>query len=81
MAPAMGALEIPIGTYHRSESAPEGSLVLNQSIRDGEFSYASEFVPVSLRQRADLQAARRLAPWVWSWDGSHICRHHSSDGP
>ena len=25
----MGALQIPIGTYHRSESGQEGSIVLN----------------------------------------------------
>jgi hypothetical protein len=31
--PAMG-LEIPVGTCHRSISGNEGSLVLNQSIRD-----------------------------------------------
>ena len=28
---AMGALQIPIGTYHRSESGKEGSIVLNQA--------------------------------------------------
>ena len=32
--PAMGALEIPAGTYHRSISGNEDSLLLNQSIRN-----------------------------------------------
>ena len=30
----MGALEIPVGTYHRSISGNEDSLLLNQSIRN-----------------------------------------------
>ena len=30
----MGALEIPAGTYHRSISGNEDSLLLNQSIRN-----------------------------------------------
>ena len=34
---AMGALQIPIGTYHRSESGKEGSIVLNQASRDNSF--------------------------------------------
>ena len=33
----MGALEIPIGTYHRSISGKEGSIVLNQPKRDKFF--------------------------------------------
>ena len=31
---AIGALEIPVSTYHRSISGNEGSLLLNQSIRE-----------------------------------------------
>lgn len=73
---AMGALQIPIGTYHRSESGAEGSLVLNQAVRDPEFCFATEFIPVSLRERPDLQALRQSAPWVWCWRDGHICRHH-----
>ena len=73
---AMGALEIPVGTYHRSISAEEGSLVLNQSIRDAAFSYATEFIPVSLRDRPDLQQARAVEPWRCSWHGGHIRRQH-----
>ena len=30
----MGALQIPIGTYHRSISCKKGSIVLNQAMRD-----------------------------------------------
>ena len=30
----MGVLQIPIGTYHRSQSGREGSIVLNQANRD-----------------------------------------------
>jgi len=42
-----GSLTIPIGCYHRSISGPEGSVLINQSIRDDEFSFDTEFVPVS----------------------------------
>merc|ERR1712224_997974 len=45
----MGALEIPIGTYHRSESGQEGSIVLNQATRDNTFDQIKEFSPISLR--------------------------------
>ena len=76
---AMGALEIPVGTYHRSVSGPEGSLVLNQSIRDSDFDYCTEFIPVSLHERAELQAARAVAPWIWSWRDGHICREHNQE--
>ena len=41
----MGALEIPIGTYHRSISGKEGSIVLNQPKRDKFFDPAKEFIP------------------------------------
>jgi len=73
---AMGALQIPIGTFHRSESGEDGSLVLNQSERDRQFDFATEFIPVSLRERPDLQEARRMRPWVWSWQGGHLRRSH-----
>ena len=72
----MGALQIPIGTFHRSVSAEAGSLVLNQSFRDEAFDYATEFVPVSLRDRPDLQRLREVRPWVWSWQDGHIRRSH-----
>ena len=41
----MGALEIPIGTYHRSISGKEGSIVLNQPNRDKFFEPRKEIVP------------------------------------
>ena len=72
----MGALQIPIGTYHRSISGEEGSLVLNQSFRDDDFDYSTEFIPVSLRARADLQLLRKVRPWIWSWKDGHIQRSH-----
>jgi hypothetical protein len=71
---AMGALEIPAGTFHRSISGSEGSLVLNQSIRDSQFCFATEFIPVNLRERADLQEARAVEPWLWCWKNGHISR-------
>ena len=73
----MGVLQIPIGTFHRSVSGEEGSLVLNQSIRDPNFNYATEFIPVKLSDRHDLMTARSSSPWVWTWRDGHICRHHS----
>ena len=45
---SMGALEIPIGTYHRSISGKEGSIVLNQPKRDKFFDPAKEFIPQKL---------------------------------
>lgn len=42
-----GALVIPKMTFHRSYSGPEGSIVINQAIRDDEFDPKTEFVPVS----------------------------------
>ncbi len=36
----MRALHIPIGTFHRSVSGEDDSLVLNQSVRDQNFNYA-----------------------------------------
>jgi hypothetical protein len=73
---AMGALQIPRDTFHRSVSGPEGSLVLNQPERDAGFRFDTEFVPVSLRDRPDLQMLRESAPWIWCWRDGHICRSH-----
>ncbi|MEO0375706.1 MAG: redox protein, partial [Cyanobacteria bacterium P01_A01_bin.17] len=36
-------LRIPPGTFHRSESDPQGSLVINQAIRKASASVHSEF--------------------------------------
>ena len=49
-----GALVIPIGTYHRSISGEEGSIVINQAIRDDEFNPETEFIPVSAAQDPEL---------------------------
>ena len=76
---AMGALQIPIGTFHRSVSAESGSVVLNQSIRDSAFDFATEFIPVSLQENRELQAARTQPPWVWTYRDGHICRAHGGE--
>ena len=44
---ASGALLIPKGTYHRSVSGQDGSIVINQSHRYEGFDSESEFIPVS----------------------------------
>ena len=49
-----GALVIPVGTYHRSTSGEEGSIVINQAIRDDEFDPETEFIPVSAGQNQEL---------------------------
>ena len=71
---SMGALQIPIGTYHRSVSGKEGSMVLNQAIRDQEFDPAKEFIPVSLSQRFDLRKAKLAEPVLWFSDVGEIRR-------
>ena len=70
----MGALQIPIGTYHRSISGEEGSTVLNQSIRDDDFDFHNEFIPVSLRDHPELQAILETPPCIWRWRNGHIQR-------
>ena len=49
-----GALVVPVGTYHRSTSGSDGSIVINQAIRDHEFNPETEFMPVSAGQDAEL---------------------------
>lgn len=49
-----GALIIPKLTYHRSYSGEEGSIVINQAIRDDEFDVETEFIPVSAGQNVEL---------------------------
>ena len=49
-----GALVIPKETFHRSWSYDEGSIVINQAIRDEYFNPETEFVPVSASQHKDL---------------------------
>ena len=70
----MGALQIPIGTYHRSVSGTDGSIVLNQTVRDPDFDSKKEFIPVSLRKRADLRKAKEAEPVFWIWDDGRIRR-------
>ena len=71
---AMGALQIPIGTYHRSESGKEGSVVLNQAIRDNAFDKTKEFSPVSLRSNKQLRKARQAHPVYWILEEDRIKR-------
>lgn len=40
-----GALEIPVGCYHRSYSGTAGSLLINHAIRDEGYDENTEFVP------------------------------------
>ena len=49
-----GALVVPIGTYHRSTSGSEGSIVINQAVRDDEFNAETEFIPVSAGNHPEL---------------------------
>jgi hypothetical protein len=49
-----GALVIPKKTYHRSYSGEEGSIVINQAIRDDNFNDKTEFIPVSAAQNENL---------------------------
>jgi hypothetical protein len=49
-----GALEIPPKTYHRSISPEDGSIVINQAIRDDEFNPSTEFIPVSAAENKEL---------------------------
>jgi hypothetical protein len=49
-----GALIIPKKTYHRSISGEDGSIVINQAIRDIEFNADTEFIPVSAAQNNEL---------------------------
>ena len=69
----MGALEIPIGTYHRSISGREGSIVLNQPIRNKFFDSAKEFVPKKL-DKTSLIKARNSQPVYWIYENNKIKR-------
>jgi len=51
-----GALIIPKMTYHRSYSGEEGSIVINQAIRDDDFDVETEFIPVSAGMNQQLYA-------------------------
>jgi len=49
-----GALFIPRGTFHRSESGASGSIVINQAHRYDGFDASAEFYPVSSAENKDL---------------------------
>ena len=70
---SMGALEIPIGTYHRSISGKEGSIVLNQPRRDKSFDPSKEFIPQKLDE-VNLIKARKSPPVYWIWENDQIKR-------
>ena len=52
----------------------EGSIVLNQAVRDEKFNPENEFIPVSLRDRKDLQEAQKKNPVYWVWEKDQIKR-------
>ena len=70
---SMGALEIPVGTYHRSISGKEGSIVLNQPIRDKFFDSAKEFIPHKLDTKT-LIKARKSPPVYWIYENNQTKR-------
>ena len=70
---SMGALEIPIGTYHRSISGKEGSIVLNQPKRDQFFDPSQEFIPKKL-DKNNLAKARKSPPVYWIYENNKIKR-------
>ena len=52
-----GALVIPRGTFHRSVSGENGSIVINQAKRYDGFDSSGEFYPVSSATNIDLYNA------------------------
>mgnify|MGYP001430630813 FL=1 len=52
-----GALIIPRGTFHRSQSGEDGSIVINQAKRYDGFDPSAEFYPVSSATNIDLYNA------------------------
>ena len=49
-----GALFLPRGTYHRSTSGKNGSIVINQAHRYEGFNAETEFIPVSAAEDKEL---------------------------
>ena len=49
-----GALIIPRGTFHRSQSGEHGSIVVNQAKRYDGFDASAEFYPVSCAENVQL---------------------------
>ena len=52
-----GALIIPRGTFHRSTSGEDGSIVINQAKRYDGFDSTTEFIPVSCATNLKLYDA------------------------
>ena len=75
---SMGALQIPKGTFHRSISGKNGSIVINQAIRDEQFEPTTEFNPISIENRIDLQQAKSTEPIIWLWKDSAVKRMKNS---
>ena len=61
----MGTLQIPIGTYHRSQTGKERSIVLNQATREILSDPKKVFLPVSLSSKKQLRIARETNPVYW----------------
>ena len=70
----MGALQIPTGTFHRWISGKDGSIVINQAIRDKQFEANAEFNPISIENRIDLEQAKSTEPIIWLWKDGEIKR-------
>ena len=51
---ASGALVIPRGTFHRSVSGQNGSIVINQAKRYDGFNSSAEFYPISCAENIEL---------------------------
>ena len=49
-----GALFIPRGTFHRSVSGPDGSIIINQAHRYAGFDSNTEFIPISAAENLSL---------------------------
>ncbi len=60
---SMGALEIPIWTYHGTISGKEWGIVLNQPIRDKFFDLKKEFILQKLNKLSFIKA-RKSPPYI-----------------
>lgn len=56
LTPDVGALQIPVGVYHRSFSCPSGSILLNQPVRGPQYDERTEFVPAQVGANPALQS-------------------------
>lgn len=60
-------LRIPPGTYHRSVSDVEGSIVVNQAVRDEQFDVESEF---TIYKSSDIPELARCLPMYPDYNGN-----------